>query len=566
MKKVLQLIIAVVLAATSIESKAQLVNGSIAPDFTFTDIAGHTQHLYDTLDAGKTVYINVSTAWSLSSWTYHHTGDLDSLFKYHGPHGTNDVRVLFIEADISNDSIQLYGISSSQTSSGLSQGNFVAGTLFPIIDFDSATAGAAAFLSSAGYNIQYYPTIYMICPDRFVTLVGEASTANLYAAKSVCDTSIALVDAEMMVTSSYNGALASCDSVIPTFRIGNLGTSPLTSAIITLNVDGTAQKIINWTGNLPLYGNSLITGVKVGAAPGIHTITAVVSKPNGITTDPTAANDTATANFTIYRSVGGGLVSQNFDTTGIPSSWIINKGGVSYTWENANHGYNSPASAKLPWYFIPAGDVDMFTIDDMSFVGVNPPGLSFDVAYASFSVTNLDKLEVQASVDCGSTWATYYSKFGTGLATHPPVTSEFVPASAADWRQESVYLFSLVGEQSVLVRFKGTSDYGNDIYIDNINVIPSLGINEIQNIASVNIYPNPADEISNVSFILTKSSNVTITLTNMLGEEIMKSELGNVSAGENIYQLNTESINNGLYFVTVKTANGTVTKKAVINR
>ena len=566
MKKIFQLIIALILTSTAIESKAQLVNGSIAPDFTFTDIAGNTQHLYALLDSGFTTYINVSTAWSASSWHYHHTGDLDSLYKHYGPQGSNVLRVLLIEAEITNDSIQLYGISNSTTYSGLSQGNFTTGTLFPIIDFDSAMiAGATAFLGSSGYNINSYPAIYMICPDRSVTLVGEASTANLYAAKSSCSVSSSSVDAEMMPTSSLNSSLASCDSVIPTFRIGNLGTSPLTSATITLNLDGTAQKVIHWTGNLPLYGDSLITGVKVGAAPGIHTVTAIVSNPNG-STDPTNANDTATANFTIFRTVGGGLVSQNFDTTGIPATWITTNGGVASTWENANHGYNSPASATLPWYTIPAGDVDMLTIDDMSFVGVVAPGLSFDVSYASFSPTNHDKLEVQASSDCGTTWTTYYSKVGTGLATHVPVTSEYRPASAADWRHESVYLFSLSGEQSVLVRFKGTSDYGNDIYIDNVNVVASLGVNEISNVSSVDIYPNPASDMANINFTLSETSNVTISLENIIGEEILKAELGNVSAHETLFPLNIDGISNGLYFVTVKTSKGAVTKKIVISR
>ena len=105
MKRVFQLIIALVLTSTAIETKAQLVNGSIAPDFTFTDIAGNTQHLYALLDSGFTTYINVSTAWSASSWSYHHTGDLDSLYKHYGPKGSNVLRVLFIEAEITNEVI-----------------------------------------------------------------------------------------------------------------------------------------------------------------------------------------------------------------------------------------------------------------------------------------------------------------------------------------------------------------------------------------------------------------------------------------------------------------------------
>ena len=41
-----------------------LSNGSIAPDFTFTDMNGNTQHLYSYLDAGKAVVIDISRAVS----------------------------------------------------------------------------------------------------------------------------------------------------------------------------------------------------------------------------------------------------------------------------------------------------------------------------------------------------------------------------------------------------------------------------------------------------------------------------------------------------------------------
>ena len=571
MKKILQLLIALTLTFSIAESKAQLANGSIAPDFTFTDIAGHTQHLYALLDSGFTTYINVSATWSSSSWSYHHTGALDSLYKHHGPHGSNELRVLFIEGEISNDSIQLYGITTSQSYSGLSRGNFVNGTLYPIIDFDSAKiTSASAFLS--GYNIQSFPAIYLICPDRSVTLVGEQSTANLYAAKSSCSAATVAVDAEMIPCSSFNIALTACDSslapydsVTPTFRLGNVGSTALTSAKITLNVDGITQKTINWTGPLATYGSTLITGVKVGAAnAGTHIITAIVSNPNG-TTDPTIINDTAKATFTLYPKTGGSPIVQNFETAGIPSSWVIANGGTTYTWENAIVGQNSSKSAKLRCYFIPAGEVNTFTLDAMSFAGVTAPGLTFDVAYATNAPTDLDKLEVQSSVDCGATWTTHYSKSGSGLATRPSVSGEFAPTSPWDWRNELVQMHLDTGYTSVLVRFKATSNYGNDIYIDNINVAASAGINEISNISAVNIYPNPVLTNATIDFTLSETSDVSILLNSIIGEEIMKTELSNVSINKTTYQINTEGIRSGLYFVMLKTSKGEITKKLIVN-
>ena len=42
---------------------AQLQNGSVAPNFTLTDIDGNTHELYDYLDQGKAVLLDFFAVW-----------------------------------------------------------------------------------------------------------------------------------------------------------------------------------------------------------------------------------------------------------------------------------------------------------------------------------------------------------------------------------------------------------------------------------------------------------------------------------------------------------------------
>jgi hypothetical protein len=578
MKRILQLAAAVALSLTAAESKAQLANGSIAPDWTFTDLNGTSHNLYTYLNAGKTVFIDVSAAWCGPCWNYHTgayagTGGvpaLEGLWADHGPAGgtgvsastTDDVMVFFIEGESGNTTAQLNGTSG--TGATYSQGDWVTGTLYPIID----PASAAITTFNNNYNIGYFPTIYMICPDRSITEVGQQTTANLYAEKAACSAAVAALDGEVMPSALLNSNLASCDSVTPTFRIANVGTTTMTSATITYKVDGVTQKVFPWTGSLATYANATITGVKVGSAiPGNHTITCEISNPNG-GADATASNNTQDVGFLIYPTVGGAPVSQSFESAGIPASWSIDNGASSSQgWEDATVGFSSGNSMTLNWYAIASGDVDIVILDAQSFAGLTTPTLTFDVSYAQYSSEN-DRLQVETSTNCGTTWVSKYNKSGATLATHAPVGSstQYEPASDADWRHETVNLSSLAGMTSVLVRFKGTSAYGNNLYVDNINFANATGVEENEAVSSVHIYPNPAQNNATVNFELVNSDEVTISVVNTIGQVIVTENLGNLSAGNHNYELNATDLSNGLYFLNITVGNNTVTKKVSINK
>ena len=118
MKK--KLLIAIVALFTFNNAQAQLPNGSIAPDFTLTDLDSVTHNLYSYLDNGYTVFIDFSAVWCGPCWGYHISGALEDLYMNHGPAGmpnvdpntTDDVMVFFIEGD-GNTVAELNGNGSS---------------------------------------------------------------------------------------------------------------------------------------------------------------------------------------------------------------------------------------------------------------------------------------------------------------------------------------------------------------------------------------------------------------------------------------------------------------------
>ncbi len=153
MKKVLCLII---VALFTYAAQAQLTDGSTVPDFTFTDINGVTQNLYTYLNQGKYVAIDNSTTWCHPCWDYDTSGTMDSLYTRHDIPGDNTWKVLFIEVDINTTLADLQGTGTNTV------GNWVAFTHFPIMN----PVGIPLNDYKTAYNINSYPTLYIICPNK----------------------------------------------------------------------------------------------------------------------------------------------------------------------------------------------------------------------------------------------------------------------------------------------------------------------------------------------------------------------------------------------------------------
>lgn len=154
----MRLLFLAIFISVSAYSFGQLQTNAIAPDWTLTDINGVEHTLYDYLDDGKVVYIKFSATWCGPCWNYHQGGAFSDMYYDYGPDGTDEVMVFFLEADPNTNTDCLYGPAGCN---GSTQGDWVTGTPYPIIDLPDLTVRSA-------YQVNAFPTVFSICPDTRV--------------------------------------------------------------------------------------------------------------------------------------------------------------------------------------------------------------------------------------------------------------------------------------------------------------------------------------------------------------------------------------------------------------
>ena len=75
----------------------------------------------------------------------------------------------------------------------------------------------------------------------------------------------------------------------------------------------------------------------------------------------------------------------------------------------------------------------------------------------------------------------------------------------------------------------------------------------------VNVYPNPFNGNTNLTFTAAKAGDASVVVYNLVGERVIDLNLGSISAGTQTIQLDFTSLNAGIYLLSVTAAGETST-------
>ena len=151
------------------------------------------------------------------------------------------------------------------------------------------------------------------------------------------------------------------------------------------------------------------------------------------------------------------------------------------------------------------------------------------------------------------------------LATAPDNTGFFIP-TATQWRTDTVNLSTYIGQPEVMIAFQNRGNYGNVLYLDNINLNASLITTPVPSITSeefsgFNVYPNPANEKINIVFNSQLENVKSVVIRDNLGRVVYENDHLN---SLNEQTIDVSKFSKGLYFISVESNKKTFTKKVIL--
>lgn len=224
----------------------------------------------------------------------------------------------------------------------------------------------------------------------------------------------------------------------------------------------------------------------------------------------------------------------------------------------------------MNFYDIPAGDINDLYLPrlNLSSVGSNY-SLRFYLAHAQYlfsgGQTTNDRLDIEASTNCGTTWNTIYSLSGSDLATVAPSSTAFAPSSAANWRQETVSLNAVAGQPNVLIRFRAISDYGNNLYIDEINApLSTVAVEEHNAEHEFQLFPNPTADYLKIRLGKPVNESTDLIIRNSMGQMLYHNQW-NKDSGSLITEINTRDFPSGFYQIDFISESNTTSRKFLVS-
>ena len=371
-------------------------------------------------------------------------------------------------------------------------------------------------------------------------------------------------------------------------------TEPITRIVFTPLVNGARKTKSVWTGSIASGAKANHKISNLSLVNGINRIGVVVDSvynASGLVKDVSSVNNLSDEyrELVIPKTTTKTTLTQGFEVgspgavpagvyyfTTSPSSFRM----FTLQKAQANNGTSVPPyelggygkSANSVYMELPGGapgSQNSINFEKTNLTGTTGNKLKFTYAYATTDDANTDKLDVEASTDCGQTWKTIWTKSGAELATVKSpdpstfhITGIWFPTNETEWTSDSVNMAKYDGGE-VLIRFTAYGGGGGyALFLDDVNLAPGtfVGVPQIDFISSFDVFPNPATNVLNIELNSKVDAKVNIRIVDIQGKVVTQWPNEKLNFGYNTFKKSID-LAPGLYHMEIVSDQGILTQK-----
>ena len=348
----------------------------------------------------------------------------------------------------------------------------------------------------------------------YLTTQGHLPPASMPALDAAAMAIVSPGGSELIGCTPVSYPAPTCPgSFTPKIRIENRGTTTITSITVALSINATTVATQTFTGlNIATTKNTVLTFTAAqNLVSGANVITYTLSAPNG-GTDAVAANNVATSTLNISNATTAPFV-QDFTGTAFPPANMSNNLGAKWVRNAAGNGsafidnYNNATVGEI-------SDLRTYPIN-LGPAPLDSMIITWDLAHKNYGGNYNDTLAVLVSNDCGATFTTLWKNWGAALATAGASTAAYTTPAATDWKTQRISIGgALINNGPVIIAFRNINRYGNNIFIDNVNVVRFTAV---PNDAGITAITSPAASICSTTFTptITVKNNGTNAITSL---------------------------------------------------
>ncbi|MDP2176771.1 MAG: M43 family zinc metalloprotease [Bacteroidota bacterium] len=300
--------------------------------------------------------------------------------------------------------------------------------------------------------------------------------------------------------------------------------------------------------------------------PGFYKVTLMASNTNG--------NSTTTEDKYIRvlpkTAIDKPTVRQEFATENwdIGSGWsVLDEGTIKFKRDEST-GFSgigclvAPITSSTPIgqrFQLTSIPVDLRPIKNQN------PKISMMLGYRRRASNSSEGIRLYYSIGCNNNWTQFLYRNALFMSSEPNTyINDFKPSQNSHWKLLSTSLAQFENDSNISFMVEIESGSGNPVYIDDINIgIYNTNISDIENNIQVNIYPNPTENILNISY-LNKIGTSEVWIENIEGKKIDQIlELTPKNGEINIKYHRNPTITSGIYIVKIRVNEQIINKKVI---